>query len=127
MKLQIVAERNVGNDSYKFDLGIYDKELKRYVLFIDIDGRLNKKFENSLERDIESVMYFNKFGFNILKIWNKDLWSNLDTQIKEIVDRYNFIKKSIKNSENNKHELISKFLGVLNKHREDLIQNKVSK
>ncbi len=127
MKLQIVAERNVGNDSYKFDLGIYDKELKKYVLFIDIDGRLNKKFENSLERDIESVMYFNKFGFNVLKIWNKDLWSNLDTQIKEIVDRYNFIKKSIKNSENNKQELISKFLGVLNKHREDLIQNKVSK
>lgn len=97
IKNGLIVDRNVGNLTYKFDLGIYDSELKKYTLLIDFDGKLINKFQNQVERDVESLIYFSKFGCNVLKLWSRDLWSDLDSQINMIM---NFYKKSGLENEN---------------------------
>ena len=97
IKNGLIVDRNVGNSTYKFDLGIYDSELRKYTLLIDFDGKLINKFEDQVERDIESLIYFSKFGCNVLKLWSRDLWSDLDSQINMIM---NFYKERSLQSEN---------------------------
>lgn len=98
--------RNYGNSSYRFDLGIYDDDLKQYILLIDLDGKLIKNFKNADERNIDFIIYFEKFGCNILKIWSKDLWNDFDGQVNNIFD----ICRSIKE---NKLKNLNRFINVL--------------
>lgn len=98
--------KNYGNTSYRFDLAIYDDDLKQYILFIDLDGKLIKKFKDMDERNIDFIIYFEKFGCNILKIWSKDLWNDFDGQVNNIFD----ICKSIKE---NKLKNLNKFINIL--------------
>lgn len=83
--------RSYGNSSYRFDLAIYNDEIKEYILFIDLDGKLTKRFSNLNERNVDLAIYFEKFGCNVLKLWSKDLWSDFDGQINNIFEVYRSI------------------------------------
>ena len=124
----LVVDRNFGNLSYKFDLAIYDNDFKQYILFVDFDGKLIKKFKDPTERNIDSVIYFEKFGCNILKIWSKDLWTDIDSQINYIVDVYRNIKEnllinnsSVSDFKSNRLKILSKFVNILDGRYRELI------
>lgn len=104
IKNGLIVDRNVGNLTYKFDLGIYDIDLKKYILLLDFDGKLINRFSNDIERNIESLIYFDKFECNVLKLWSRDLWSDLDVQINNIMDFYKKIKIKIESNDDTSND-----------------------
>ncbi len=105
----INAEKNFGNKSYTFDLALYDDKTNRYVLFVEFEGSLINKFKDDMERYVDSFVYFNMHNYNVLKIWSKDIWSNLDKEVSNIIYHYNLAKSECFNREN----VLNKFTNLL--------------
>jgi Cdc6-like AAA superfamily ATPase len=65
---------NLGNTDYKLSLGIYDKELGRYVLGIECDYQAFHNSESVLERDVYRFKFFEIRGWKIVRVWSRDWW-----------------------------------------------------
>lgn len=126
----LVVEKNFGTNAYTFDIAIYDNELKSYILFIEFEGSLIQKFKDTMERYVDCFVYFDTLGYNVLKIWSKDLWSDIDTQINNIIDTYNTIKNSILETDNQGEYLVrikenfwGRFVNVIKNRCNQIVNN----
>lgn len=122
----LVVEKNFGTPFYKFDFAIYDKELKKYVLFVELESSIINKFKCRLEQYIDCFIYFNKLGYNVLKIWSKDLWSDIDFQVENIIYNYFLVRDKLLKSNSNRNcinslidrnELLGKFVKTIENRR----------
>ena len=67
---------NLGNTSYKLSLGVYDDELKRFVLGIECDYKAYESSASALERDVYRIKFLESRGWKIVRVWSRDWWQS---------------------------------------------------
>ncbi len=79
-----------------------------------------------MEQYIDCFIYFDKLGYNVLKIWSKDLWSDIDFQVENIIYNYFLVRdKLLKYNSNrncvdsliNRNGVLSKFVKIIENRR----------
>ena len=81
---------NLGNTSYKLSLGVYDKELQRFILGIECDYSAYKSSESVLERDVYRIKFLESRGWKIVRVWSRDWWQSpkqVLNNLSEIIER----------------------------------------
>lgn len=94
-KLGYTVETNLGNTDYKLSLGVYDKNLDRYLLGIECDYSAYKSSPSILERDIYRNKFLASRGWKIMRVWSRDWWLNKNKVISNIVKAINTSKKEL--------------------------------
>lgn len=87
----LVVDTQIGVSGYKIDLGVYDTKRSKYILGIECDGATFHSSKSARERDIYRQRYLESRGWNIIRIWSKNWWSNPQREVDRIVKRVNEI------------------------------------
>ena len=85
-KKKYIVDTNIGNAKYKINLAIYNKKLDRYVLGIEIDSNAYHSSEDLLERDVYRTKFLNSRGWNMMRLWSRDWWTDKDQTI-ELIEK----------------------------------------
>ena len=88
-KKKYIVDVNLGSAKYKINLAIFNKKLKRYVLGIEIDSTAYTTSENLLERDIYRNKFLNSRGWNMMRLWSRDWWTDKEKTIELIENKIN--------------------------------------
>ena len=84
------VDTNLGNADYKISLGIYDKELERYLVGVECDYTAYESSDSIMERDVFRPTFLKTRGWDIIRIYSRDWWlskSKVLAQIIKIADR----------------------------------------
>ncbi len=84
-KLGYSVDINLGNTDYKLSLGIFDPELKEYVLGIECDYRAYHSSTSVLERDVYRFKFLESKGWDIVRVWSRDWWLSREKVLSELV------------------------------------------
>ena len=87
----LTVDTQIGVSGYKIDLAVYDTEASKYILGIECDGAAFHSSSSARERDIYRQRYLESRGWNIIRIWSKDWWTNPQREVLRIVSRVNEI------------------------------------
>lgn len=90
-KAGLIVDTQIGVSGYKIDLGVYDKKSSKYILGIECDGAAFHSSKSARERDIYRQRYLESRGWNIIRIWSKNWWSNPQREVDRVVERVNEI------------------------------------
>lgn len=115
-KKKYIVESNVGNSKYKINLAIYNKKLDRYVLGIEIDSNAYHSSDSLMERDVYRTKFLESRGWNIMRLWSRDWWTDKDNTIELIENRINKAIAKIQSEKTNKKKPTSKETPLENKH-----------
>ena len=80
-KAGLIVDTQIGVSGYKIDLGIYDKKSSKYILGVECDGAAFHSSKSARERDIYRQRYLESRGWNIIRIWSKNWWSNPQKEV----------------------------------------------
>ena len=83
------VDTQIGVSGYKIDLAVYDANTSKYILGIECDGAAYHSSKSARERDIYRQRYLESRGWNIIRIWSKDWWSNPKKEVDKVVDKVN--------------------------------------
>lgn len=83
-KLGYVVETNLGNNSYKLSVAIYDKKLDSYLLGIECDYAANSSSSSIMERDVYRSKFMESRGWKIMRVWSRDWWLNKNKVLNNI-------------------------------------------
>lgn len=75
-KKKYIVDTNIGSSKYKINLAIYNKKLDRYVLGIEIDSNAYHSSESMLERDVYRTNFLTSRGWNMMRLWSRDWWTD---------------------------------------------------
>jgi len=99
-KLGYQVEANVGGSANKLTLAIYDKSFDSYILGIECDYTAYGNSPSILERDVFRPKFLQSRGWNVVRVWSRDVWlnknrvvSSIDKIAKHIIDQYKANKK----------------------------------
>ncbi|MBW4508544.1 MAG: hypothetical protein KME64_18825 [Scytonematopsis contorta HA4267-MV1] len=83
------VETSVGRSGYPIDLAVIrQQESKEFLLGIECDGLIYKKYPTARDRDrLRRIVLEEKLGWQIHRIWSKEWYENRDSQIKLLVER----------------------------------------
>lgn len=84
-KLGYTVYTNLGNTSYKLSLGVFDKELNRFILGVECDYQANKNSTNVLERDVYRIKFLESRGWKIVRVWSRDWWQSPKNVLQNLV------------------------------------------
>lgn len=87
-----LVDTQIGVSGYRIDLAIYNKEYSRYILGIECDGATYHSSKSARERDIHRQKYLESRGWNIIRVWSRDWWTNPEAEIHKIesyVEQFN--------------------------------------
>lgn len=73
-KLGHSVEINVGTNSYKLSLAIYDKKSDKYLLGIEFDDAAFRSSPSVVERDVFRVSFMESRGWTIMRVYTRDWW-----------------------------------------------------
>jgi len=107
-KKKYIVDTNIGSAKYKINLAIYNKKLDRYVLGIEIDSNAYHSSENLLERDIYRNRFLNSRGWNMMRLWSRDWWTDKEKTIELIENRINKAIAKIQNEKTEKKKVSKK-------------------
>jgi len=85
-KLGYAVDVNVGSNSYKLSLAIYDKKMDRFLLGIEFDDAAYRSSPNILERDVFRSAFMEGRGWTMLRVWSRDFWLN-PSKVVERIDK----------------------------------------
>lgn len=85
-KLGYTVEANLGSNSYKLSLAVYDKKLDRFLVGIEFDDVAYRSSSNVLERDVFRSAFMQSRGWTMLRVWSRDFWLN-PTKVIERIDK----------------------------------------
>jgi len=83
-KMGYTVDANLGNNSYKISLAIYDKKLDRFLVGIEFDDTAYHSSSSVIERDVFRSAFMESRGWTILRIWSRDYWLNPEKVISRI-------------------------------------------
>lgn len=87
-KKKYIVDTNIGSTKYKINLAIYNKKLDRYILGIEIDSNAYNSSESLLERDVYRTQFLKSRGWNIMRLWSRDWWTDQEKTIELIEKKY---------------------------------------
>jgi len=85
----LIVDTQIGVSGYKIDLAVYDSSSSKYILGIECDGAAFHSSMSARERDIFRQRYLESRGWDIIRIWSKDWWTNPQKEIEKIVNKIN--------------------------------------
>ena len=95
-KLGYAVEQNIGNNSYKLSLAIYDKKHDKYVVGIELDEAAYRSSSSVMERDVFRSKFMESRGWKIMRVWSRDWWlspakvlNSIDRVAKRRLDKLN--------------------------------------
>lgn len=94
-KAGLIVDTQIGASGYRIDLGVYDKKSSKYILGIECDGAAFHSSKSARERDIHRQRYLESRGWNIIRIWSKNWWSNPQREINRVLERVNEIVNNL--------------------------------
>ena len=77
---------NLGNTSYKLSLGVFDKELQRFILGIECDYSAYNSSNSVLERDVYRIKFLESRGWKIIRVWSRDWWQSPKQVLQSLSD-----------------------------------------
>jgi len=83
-KLGYTVDTDLGTKQGRISLAIYDKELDRYLLGIELDSDAFNASECSIERDVYTPAFLQGRGWNVMRVWTRDMWLYPQKVIKSI-------------------------------------------
>jgi len=83
-KKKYIVDTNIGSAKYKINLAIYNKKLDRYVLGIEIDSNAYHSSDSLLERDVYRTKFLKSRGWNMMRLWSRDWWTDKEKTIELI-------------------------------------------
>lgn len=84
-KLGYTVETDLGNKKSKISLAIYDKELDRYLVGVETEYDAIKSSDSVIERDVYKKHFLESRGWSLIRVWNRDWWTNHTAVINNIV------------------------------------------
>ena len=81
--LGFAFDLNVGIGAYKIDIAIKDKT-GNYVLGIDFDDNIYRKYANTRERDIHRQKYLEGRGWKMYRLWTTNWWKDQNKELQNI-------------------------------------------
>ena len=91
-KKKYIVDTNIGSSKYKINLAIYNKKLDRYVLGIELDSNAYHSSDSLLERDVYRTKFLSSRGWNMMRLWSRDWWTDKHKTIELIESK---IEKAI--------------------------------
>ena len=86
-KKKYIVDTNIGSAKYKINLAIYNKKLDRYVLGIEIDSNAYHSSDSLLERDVYRSKFLKSRGWNMMRLWSRDWWTDKEKTIELIENK----------------------------------------
>ena len=83
-KLGYRVDTNLGNKNNRISLAIYDEELDRYLVGIELDRHAFAASDSCLERDVYKPRFLYARGWSIIRVWCRDWWLYPSKVIKSI-------------------------------------------
>ena len=84
---------NLGDVDTRITLAIYDPELDRYLLGIELDRDAFNSSKQAMERDISKPRFLTTKGWTLIRIWSRDWWLYPAKCAKYIIAEAERIKK----------------------------------
>ncbi|MDR0850013.1 MAG: DUF4011 domain-containing protein [Christensenellaceae bacterium] len=73
-KMGYTVELNLGNNTYKLTLAVYDKKLDIYTVGVECDYSAYKSSSSIIERDVFRSKFMESRGWKIIRVWSRDFW-----------------------------------------------------
>ncbi len=101
-KLGYEVHLNLGNQNTRLSLAIYDAEIDRYLVGVELDKDAFMSSPSILERDVYKPKFLTSRGWSILRVWCRDWWLSPQKVIKAITSlaekNRTLYKKSIRST-----------------------------
>ncbi|MBQ8749542.1 MAG: hypothetical protein IJZ29_03645 [Clostridia bacterium] len=85
-KLGYEIATNIGNSTHKIGLGIYDKNLDKYLVGIECDYNAYYSSVSTMERDVLRPSFLQSRGWNLVRVWSRDWWLNKNKVLNKLVE-----------------------------------------
>ena len=95
-KLGYKVHLQLGNRNSRISLAIYDEELDRYLVGIELDKDAFLSSSSSMERDVYKPKFLEARGWNIMRVWCRDWWLSPTRVIKSIAAAADKAKAELK-------------------------------
>ncbi|MBQ1260498.1 MAG: hypothetical protein IIX96_00610, partial [Clostridia bacterium] len=85
-KLGYTVDTHLGNRNNRISLAVYDKELDRYLVGVELDKDAFEASDSCMERDVYKPKFLTERGWTILRVWCRDWWLYPTKVIKTITN-----------------------------------------
>ncbi len=75
----------LGGRTGRISLAIFDPELDRYLVGVELDKDAYQSGESSLERDVFKPKFLEQRGWSVMRVWCRDWWLSPAKVVKSIV------------------------------------------
>ena len=83
-KMGYEVHLNLGNRNTRLSLAIYDSEIDRYLVGVELDKDAFLSSTSIMERDVYKPKFLQSRGWTILRVWCRDWWISPQKVIKSI-------------------------------------------
>lgn len=85
-KLGYTVHLGLGNKNNRISLAVYDQELDRYLVGVELDKDAYESSDSSMERDVYKPRFLEARGWTMLRVWCRDWWISPNKVIKTITN-----------------------------------------
>ena len=75
----------LGNSNSRISLAVYDEEIDRYLVGIELDRDAFSLSSSAMERDVCKPSFLEARGWSIMRIWSRDWWLYPAKVVKSII------------------------------------------
>ncbi len=92
-KLGYCVDLCLGDKNNRLSLAVYDKDLDRYLIGVELDSDAFSASSSVLERDVSKPRFMESRGWRVIRIWSRDVWASPKRVIRSIVQAAEQTKK----------------------------------
>lgn len=94
-KLGYKVSTGLGNANSRISLAIYDEQLDRYLVGVELDSDAFAASEACIERDVCKPRFLEARGWTVIRVWSRDWWVSPNKVIKLITNEAEKTKKKL--------------------------------
>ena len=94
-KLGYTVDLHLGNRNNRISLAIYDEELDRYLVGVELDTDAFAASASPIERDVTKPRFLESRGWTILRVFCRDFWISPQAVVKRIAQTADKNKKDL--------------------------------
>ncbi len=83
-KMGYTVETSLGNANGRISLAVYDRELDRYLVGVELDKDAIDASASTMERDVYKPKFLEGRGWTLMRVWCRDWWLYPQRVIKSI-------------------------------------------
>ncbi len=95
-KMGYTVQTELGNSRDRISLAIYDSELDRYLVGVELDSDAFRGDISCLERDVYKPRFLESRGWTIVRVWCRDWWLSPQRVIRNIASVAEANKKRLR-------------------------------